>query len=259
MNILHSFSLEGKTALVVGGSGGIGKGIAEGLIDAGARVIVASRNYAMCKKIVNDIAQKTGAPIFAATLDITHVKKIQQAIDTIIKQTGQIHILVNCAGINIRKPALEYTAEDWDMVQNTQLKGVFFTCQRIAKHMIENKTHGKIINIASINAKTIARPHIVSYVAAKAAVVQLTKALAVEWSQYGIRINAIAPGWFETELTSVLFKDSKIKEEILHHIPMNRLGNAEVDIAGMVIYYASDASPYTTGQTIYIDGGYTII
>ena len=144
-------------------------------------------------------------------------------------------------------------------MQDVQLKGVFLACQAVGKHMIEKGIKGKIINISSINARVVARPNIVSYVAAKGAVMQMTKALAVEWAQYGITVNAVAPGFFETAMTKVLFEDPATREEMFMHIPVKRFGNADCDLAGMVVDFASEASNYTTGQIIYIDGGYTSI
>lgn len=253
------FSLEGKNAIVIGGTKGLGKGIATGLSQAGATVAVSSRNQEDCTKAALEIGKKTGKKTLGIGVDITQEKSICALVQSVIKELGNIHILVNCAGINIRKPAVMYTQEDWDTVQNIQLKGVFFTCQAVAKHMINEGICGRIINIASINAKIVARPDIVSYVAAKAGIMQMTKALAVEWADYGITVNAIAPGFFETELTKVLFENPATRDEILRHVPCRRFGNPEKDLAGMAVYYASDASEYTTGQIIYIDGGYTSI
>ena len=187
MSILNLFSLEGKNAIVIGACGGLGKGIATGLAEAGASVVVAGRAY--------------GLPV-----DITIQDSIDEMIAKAEERAGKIHILVNSAGINIRKPALQYSRQDWDTVQDIQLKGSFFTCQAAARHMIKNSIPGRIINIASVNSKIVARPDIVSYVSAKAGIMQMTKALAAEWAQYGILVNAIAPGFFETERTKVLFE-----------------------------------------------------
>lgn len=259
MGVLESFSLEGKNAVVIGGSKGLGKGIAKGLAEAGAAVTVSSRNGADCEKAALQIAQETGRDAFGVPIDVTDGKNVVEVIHTIIDCMGQIDILVNSAGINIRKPSVEYTEADWDKVQAVQLRGVFLTCRAVAEHMIERGIPGKIINISSVNAKVVARPNIVSYVAAKAGVMQMTKALACEWAQYGINVNAIAPGWFKTELTKAVFENPELQKEMMAHIPMKRFGNPDKDLAGMAVYLASSASDYMTGQLVCIDGGYTTI
>ena len=259
MSVMDMFSLKGKVALVIGGSKGLGEGIAMGLVEAGAAAVVSSRNQADCDKAANGITEKTGGQCYGISADISTKDGVDALVEKVIDKLGHIDILVNSAGVNIRKPAIEYTVEDWDKVQDVQLKGVFLACQAVGKHMIEKGIKGKIINISSINARVVARPNIVSYVAAKGAVMQMTKALAVEWAQYGITVNAVAPGFFETAMTKVLFEDPETREEMFRHIPVKRFGNADCDLAGMVVYFASEASNYTTGQIIYIDGGYTSI
>lgn len=259
MSIMDMFSLKGKNALVIGGSKGLGEGIARGLVEAGAVAVVSSRNQTDCDKAAAGITEVTGGQCYGISADISTKEGVDALVNKVIEKLGHIDILVNSAGVNIRKPAVEYTVEDWDTVQNVQLKGVFLACQAVGKHMIDNGIKGKIINISSINARVVARPNIVSYVAAKGAVMQMTKALAVEWAQYGITVNAVASGFFETAMTKVLFEDPATREEMFRHIPVKRFGNADTDLAGMVVYFASDASNYTTGQIIYIDGGYTSI
>lgn len=259
MSDLDFFSLKGKNALIIGGAGSLGKGISIGLAQLGANIIVASKNIKKCNNVVQEIIKETGREAYAFKVDISSESEIEELINESVCKVGHIDILVNSAGINIRKSALEYTVEDWDKVQHIVNRGVFFTCQKIAKHMISHKIEGRIINVSSINAKVIARPDIVSYVVAKAGITQMTKALALEWAKYGITVNAIAPGFFNTELTKVLFENKIIKKEILEHTPMRRFGNPDKDLAGIAIFLASDSSGYMTGQTIYIDGGYTIV
>lgn len=257
--MLSMFSLEGKNALVIGGSRGLGKGIAKALADAGAVVAVSSRKQGDCTKAAEEIRAAGGHDAYGIAGDISTTEGVETLIQKAILTLDHIDILVNSAGINIRQPALEYTEEAWDQIQDIQLKGVFFTCQAVARHMVEKGIRGRIINISSVNAQVIARPHIVSYVAAKAGVRQMTKALALEWAPYGITVNAIGPGWFKTEITKALFEDEATRNEILAHIPMKHPGNPEKDLGGMAVYYASDASAYTTGQFLCIDGGYTCI
>ena len=220
MSIMDMFSLKGKNALVIGGSKGLGEGIARGLVEAGAVAVVSSRNQTDCDKAAAGITEVTGGQCYGISADISTKEGVDALVNKVIEKLGHIDILVNSAGVNIRKPAVEYTVEDWDTVQNVQLKGVFLACQAVGKHMIDNGIKGKIINISSINARVVARPNIVSYVAAKGAVMQMTKALAVEWAQYGITVNAVAPGFFETAMTKVLFEDPATREEMFRHIPV---------------------------------------
>lgn len=258
--MLNIFSLEGKKALIIGGSKGIGKGIAEGISKAGADIVVTSRNIKDCENAALEINEKVGKEkVYPIASDISTKAGVEKLVAEAIEKLGQIDILVNSAGINIRKPALEYTEHDWDAVQNVQLKGVFLACQAVGKHMVEKGIRGKIINLSSINARIVAAQNIVSYIAAKGAVMQMTKALAVEWAQYGINVNAIAPGFVETAMTKVLFEDPVKKANMLAHIPLKRFGQPFEDIAGIAVYFASQASNYTTGQIIYIDGGWTSV
>ena len=253
------FSLQVKRDVVIEGTKGLGKGMAKALSQAGAVVAIASRNERECEEQSKKLQSETEKTVYGIAGDISTCTGARRLIRKAEEKLGGIDILVNSAGINIRKSSTDYTEQDWDKVQNVQLKGPFFTCQTAAKAMIDNNIKGRIINIASINAKIIARPDIVSYVAAKGAVMQMTKALAVEWAVYGITVNSIAPGFFETEMTKVLFEDKEINRKLLEHIPAGRFGNPMSDLAGIVVYFASEASQYTTGQMICIDGGYTCV
>ena len=156
--------------------------------------------------------------------------------------------------MNKRFSALEFTEADWDIVQDTQLKYVFFMCQAVAKQMVEKGIKGKIINIASLTSE-LGLPNMISYCAAKGAIVQITKAMANEWAQYGINVNAIGPGYYETEMTAPLFKDEKRRAELFARIPQKRFGLPS-DLAGAAVFLASEASDYVTGQVIYVDGGF---
>ena len=251
---MQIFSLKGKTALIVGGSRGLGKGMATGLAAAGAEVILVSRSQADCDAAAADITAKTGSKAIGIGMDIKSVAGVNAVVDKAIAEFGKIDILMNAAGINIRMPSLEYTEEAWDDVLDTQLKYVFFMCQAVAKTMIAKGIKGRIINIASLSS-VIGLPNIVPYCGAKGAIVQITKALAQEWAPHGINVNAIGPGYYETTMTKAVFEDKARTAELLNRIPLNRFGFPE-DLEGAAVFLASAASEYVTGQTVYVDGGF---
>ena len=249
------FALNGKTAIVVGGSKGLGFGMATGLAQSGANVVLVSRNQDQLDAAAAKIAENTGNKnVVGFAADITSLENINGLVDKVCDKFGQIDILFNGAGVNKRFPAIEFTEEDWDTVQNTQLKYVFFMCQAVARQMIEKGIKGKIINIASLTSE-LGLPNMISYCAAKGAIVQITKAMANEWAQYGICVNAIGPGYYETEMTAPLFKDEKRVAELFARIPQKRFGLPS-DLAGAAVFLASEASDYVTGQVLYVDGGF---
>ena len=251
---MEMFALKGKTAVVVGGSRGLGRGMATGLAAAGADVVLVSRSQADCDAAAAEMAAETKAKVVGIGMDIKSIEGVNAIVDKVIAQFGKIDILMNAAGINRRKPALEYTEEEWDDVQDTQLKYVFFMCQAVARTMVEKGIKGRIINIASLSS-VIGFPNIVSYCGAKGAVVQVTKALAQEWAPYGINVNAIGPGYYETTMTKAVFENKEYLPKLLDRIPQNRFGFPE-DLAGAAVFLASAASEYVTGQVIYVDGGF---
>jgi NAD(P)-dependent dehydrogenase (short-subunit alcohol dehydrogenase family) len=249
------FSLKNKTAIVVGGSKGLGKGMAEGLAEAGANVVLCSRRQADLDQAAKEITEATGnANVIGISRDITSIDGINTLVNTVIDKYGQIDILINGAGVNVRKAALDFNEEDWDNVQDTQLKYVFFMCQSVAKHMKDKGIKGKIINIGSLTSE-LGLKNMISYCAAKGAIVQLTKALANELAEHGINVNAIGPGYYETEMTKPLFENPEYREGLLRRIPMDRFGFPE-DLKGTAVFLASSASDYITGQIIYVDGGW---
>jgi len=255
MNLESMFSLEGKSAIVVGGSKGIGKGIAIGLAKAGASIVLTSRNQAELDKAAKEISEITGAKAIGIAADMSSLDEIQRVVTESVAEMGKIDILVNCAGVNVRKGCLEYTEEDWDIVQDVQLKSVFFMCQAVAKQMVEKGLRGKIINIASVNS-IIALKNMISYVTAKGGIVQMTKAFAVELAEHNICVNCIAPGYTSTEMTKPIFNDPVRLAELMPRIPQKRFGEPE-DYAGLAVYLASSASDYQTGQMVTVDGGWT--
>lgn len=249
------FSLKEKTAIVVGGSKGLGFGMATGLAQAGANVVLVSRNQGQLDDAAAKISQETGNEnVVGFATDITSVENINGLIAKVCDKFGQVDILFNGAGVNKRFSALEFTEADWDVVQDTQLKYVFFMCQAVAKQMVEKGIKGKIINIASLTSQ-LGLPNMISYCAAKGAIVQITKAMANEWAQYGINVNAIGPRYYETEMTAPLFADEKRRAELFARIPQKKFGLPS-DLAGAAVFLASEASDYVTGQVLYVDGGF---
>jgi NAD(P)-dependent dehydrogenase (short-subunit alcohol dehydrogenase family) len=251
---MKMFSLKGKNAVVIGGSKGIGKGMATGLAQAGASVVLVSRNQGDLDAAAKEISEQTNSNAIGISVDITSLKSINALVDRVVGEFGHIDILINCAGVNVRKGCLDFLEEDWDLVQNVQLKYVFFMCQAVAKHMVAKGIKGKIINTASISS-VIGLPNMISYCAAKGGIVQMTKAFALELAPYGICVNAMAPGYTATEMTKSIFSDEKRVAQMLPRIPQKRFGVPE-DYAAIAVYLASTGSDYLTGQLISIDGGW---
>lgn len=250
-----NMSLKGKTAVVIGGSKGLGFGMATGLAQASANVVLVSRNQGQLDEAAAKITGETSNDnVIGISADITAIENINALVEKVCDKFGQIDILFNGAGVNKRFTALEFTETDWDAVQDTQLKYVFFMCQAVARQMIEKGIKGKIINIASLTSQ-LGLPNMISYCAAKGAIVQITKAMANEWAQYGINVNAIGPGYYETEMTAPLFADEKRRAELFARIPQKRFGLPS-DLAGAAVFLASEASDYVTGQVLYVDGGF---
>lgn len=250
------FDLKGKVAIVVGGSKGLGKGMALGLARAGADVVIASRGQQALKAAADEIARETGARCEAIQLDVTSLDAILEFIQKVDEKLGRIDIVVNSAGINIRKSALKFEEEDWDQVTDTQLKYVFFMDQQVGRYMVKNRIKGRVINIGSLSS-TLGLKNMIAYCCSKGGVVQMTKALANEWAQYGITVNCIAPGYYFTEMTAPLLSDPDVKQRYEEKIPMGRLGLPS-DLESTVVYLASDASAYVTGQLINVDGGWLV-
>nr|WP_171904592.1 2-dehydro-3-deoxy-D-gluconate 5-dehydrogenase KduD [Sporolituus thermophilus] len=249
--MLDKFSLAGKTAIITGASRGLGEGMALALAEAGADVVVVSSGSK-----IHETAEKIralGRKSVAIQADLVSIDPIPGIIAKTLEEFGKVDILVNCAGIIRRAPAIEFTEKDWDDVINVNQKSLFFMCQAAAKEMMK-QGKGKIINIASLLSFQggIIVP---SYTASKSAVAGLTKALANEWAAYGINVNAIAPGYMATDMTEALQKSAERAPAILARIPQGRWGTPE-DMKGAVVFLASDASDYIQGHILVVDGGW---
>jgi len=248
------FGLEGKSALVVGASKGLGKTMALSLAGAGADVAVVSRSQKLIEEVRDEIIA-SGRKAVAVKADINREDDIIGMAGQVIDYFGKIDILVNNAGIYIPAMALNMTAEDWDKTLNINLKGFFLSCKTVGRHMVDQKK-GKIINIASVLGKRAAQASS-AYSASKAAIIQLTRSLALEFAPYNINVNAMGPGWFETELVKDELSNPKTRKFFLSKTPLRRFGVPE-DLAGAVVFLASKASDFMTGETIFIDGGFSI-
>jgi 2-deoxy-D-gluconate 3-dehydrogenase len=249
------FDLSGNVALITGGNGGIGRSIAIGLAEAGASVAIFGRNEEKNKKTLSEL-KETGIPAMALQVDISNRSELEPAVKKVEKELGNITILVNNAGIaNLSGGILNETEEDWDAVIETQLNAVFLLSKLVAKSMVQHK-RGKIINIGSMYS-FFGSGITPSYSTAKGAVIQLTRSMAIELAAYNIQVNAIAPGWFETDMTAPVKTMPALNDEIMLRTPAGRWGQTE-EIAGTAVYLASKASDFVTGETIRVDGGYAI-
>lgn len=244
-------SLEGKVAIVTGSGRGLGKAMALALAEAGAHIVVAARTVEQIEKTASEV-REMGCKAIAIPTDVTDSNLVQKMVDKAISEFGKIDILVNNAGITIDKWVLDLTEEEWCKVIATNLTGVFLCSKAAGKHMIEQKK-GKIINIASVQGVS-SMPTLAVYCASKGGVIQLTKVMALEWARYNINVNAIGPSYFETPMTAQVLANEKIRESILKGTPLKRFGQPK-ELGPLVVYLASEASDYITGQTIFIDGG----
>ena len=247
------FGIQGLHVLVTGGSSGLGRFFATFLAARGARVTVGARRAEALTKTVDDIAAAKGQAQ-SVVMDVTVGASIASALDTAEARFGPIQIVINNAGVTATRPALQQDESDWDKVIDTNLKGVWLVAQTAGRRMVAYKVKGSIVNVASILGLRVASS-VAPYAISKAGVVQMTKALALEWARYGIRVNALAPGYFATELTGML-ADPGFVAEIESQTLLGRAPSIE-ELDGPLLFLASDASSYVTGHTLVVDGGWT--
>ena len=247
------FELTGKTAVVTGGGTGLGEAIARALAEAGASIVLCGRRQELLEKVASGI-QSAGGRALPVKADVTNKDEVAALAEKALKEFSRVDILVNNAGINIVKPFLELAEEDWDAVLDTNLKGCFYCCQAFGGGMVEQGS-GSIINVVSVFGLT-GFMNLAPYIASKGAIVQLTRALAVEWARHNVRVNAIAPSYIETGMAKRdIEADERILKFNLSKIPMRRGGKPE-EVAGVAVFLASDASSFVTGETIAVDGGW---
>ena len=252
------FDLSGRNAIVTGGGSGLGRHFAEGLAEAGANLVLCARDSARCEATAAEIARAHGVKAFGVQCDVRELEAVRSVVDLAKNELGSIDILVNNAGTSWGAPVTDYPLEGWRKVIDVNLTGLFLFAQAAGREMIDQGRGGKIVNIASVAAFRGAPPELmdaVAYNASKGGVVSLTRDLGAKWARFEINVNAIAPGWFPTEMSEVLLERSG--QAFLDHIPLRRFGGAS-DLKGAIVFLSSPAANYVTGHTLVVDGGQSI-
>lgn len=249
------FNFNEKRVIVTGGTSGIGKAITRAFFESGAKVVFCGRSN--LEKTAMEIAGGNKKNLHAFYCDVSNKESLNTFLTHAKDILGHIDILVNNAGVQFPKPSVEVTYDDWNHTVDTNLRAYFFVAQFVAKDMIENNTKGSIINIGSVNAVTVV-PGQAVYASTKAGISQMTKSLAREWGKFGIRVNCIAPGSIPTAINASIYADPAVDKAMCEKIPMGRRGNVD-EIADATLYMASQYSSYITGQTLFVDGGLTLV
>jgi NAD(P)-dependent dehydrogenase (short-subunit alcohol dehydrogenase family) len=248
------FKLDGRTALITGGTQGLGLVMAQALAAAGANVAVTSRHLEKAADAAAGISAAAGRKAVGVAADVTEAEQVEAMVDAVIAEFGRLDILINNAGINIRKPIEEFDEESWDLVQSTNLKAPFL-CARAAAKPMKKQRYGRVINMASMLG-SVALPERGAYCSSKGGLIQLTKVLALEWAPYNITVNALCPGPIATELNAVVMNNPEANRFFLDHIALGRWGRPD-EIVGPALFLASDASSFMTGSALVVDGGWT--
>ncbi len=246
------FSLEGKTAVVIGGTSGIGRILSLGLADSGADVLASGRRRELVDETATEI-ERLGRQTLRLCSDVCNRASLEELRAASLQRFGKVDILINCAGTIKRMPTLTMPEEEWADILNTNLTGTLRACQIFGKHMLE-RGYGRIVNIASLNS-FVALAEVAAYAASKSGVASLTRSLAVEWSKKGVTVNAIAPGVFRTALNADLLDNTPRGHELLMRTPMGRFGRTE-ELVGAAVYLSSDAASFVTGETLVVNGGF---
>ena len=252
--VLDRFRIDGKVAVVTGGSRGLGRAIAEALATAGASVVVSARQPDGARKTADDLAASTGQQTLGVSADVSIAPEVDAMVGRVLDSFGRIDILVNNAGINIRGPIEQLTEPDWDAVIDTNLKGPWLCCRAVAGPMKRQKW-GRVINVSSMLGE-ISLPGRSPYASSKGGLTLLTKTLALEWAKDGINVNALCPGPFATEINTPLLNDPAARAQMEANVPLGRWGDPN-ELGPAAVFLASEASSFMTGATLFVDGGYT--
>lgn len=250
---MRIFDLQGKVALVTGAGRGLGRGMAIALAEAGADVVAVSRSADQLEEAMTLLRRHGGSPR-AVPWDLIDPYRLDDLVERAMEQKGRVDVLLHAAGVQVRKPALEVTIDDWETVQAIHLRAAFFLSRAVARRMIERNAGGKITLVASLTSQ-IGVPNVAPYAAGKSGILGLVRTLAVEWAPHSIQVNALGPGYFRTAITEEIFADPGRRSKLLARIPAGRPGEPE-DLAGATVFLASPASDYMTGQVINVDGGW---
>jgi NAD(P)-dependent dehydrogenase (short-subunit alcohol dehydrogenase family) len=252
---LEVFKLDGRVALVTGGNRGLGAAMSKALAEAGANVVITSRQGERAQAQASAITEATGRRTLGLEVDVTESAQVNDAVKNVVKEFGRIDILVNNAGINVRKPIEEFDEESWERVIDTNLKAPFLCARAVGPYMKEQR-YGRVINVASMLGIT-ALPERGAYCSSKGGVIQLTKVLALEWAPFNVTVNALCPGPFATEINTPVLNNPQANEFFLNHIALGRWGQPE-ELGGVIVFMASDASAFMTGAALVVDGGWTV-